>query len=338
MSFRLGGTDGVAIESAKWVSALRELGHDVQLVAGEGNVDLRLPGLAIGTTTPLSYNELARALDDADLVIVENLASLPLNLNARDVLYEVLHERRALFHHHDLPWQRDHLAHLEGPRDEPSWHHVTINELSQRQLAERGIRAVTIYNSFDCDPPRANRAATRAALGLKHERLVLMPTRVIERKNVGQALELAQSLDAVLWILGPVEDGYDATFAALLAASTALVRHGPVSGTTVHDAYAACDLVVMASTWEGFGNPVLESVTHRRALALHPYPVAQEIAAFGFSFFGVDEPTAIRDFWALDDHSLLDANLAIAREHFNVANLATRLNELLAQVGISSAH
>jgi len=59
---------------------------------------------------------LETALADADLVIVENLASLPLNLDARDVLYHVLEGRRALFHHHDLPWQRPHLAHVEGPR------------------------------------------------------------------------------------------------------------------------------------------------------------------------------------------------------------------------------
>jgi len=40
---------------------------------------------------------LETALADADLVIVENLASLPLNLDARDVLYHVLEGRRALF-------------------------------------------------------------------------------------------------------------------------------------------------------------------------------------------------------------------------------------------------
>ena len=56
------------------------------------------------------------------------------------------------------------------------------------------------------------------------------------------------------------------------------------------------DLVVMPSTWEGFGNPVLESVTHRRPLALYPYPVAIEIVAYGFGFFGLDEVGAITTF------------------------------------------
>src|SRR5579863_5337922 len=136
VSFRLGGTDGVSIESAKWVSALATLGHKVRTVAGEGTPDVVIPGLAINATASISTPTLVEALADADLVIVENLASLPLNLEARDAVYAVLSDRRAIFHHHDLPWQREHLAHLEGPRDGPLWSHVTINEISRRQLLE----------------------------------------------------------------------------------------------------------------------------------------------------------------------------------------------------------
>ncbi len=76
-----------------------------------------VPGLAIDAESPPTRGELADALAGADLVVVENLASLPLNPAARDVLYRVLDGRRALFHHHDLPWQRAHLAHFDGPRD-----------------------------------------------------------------------------------------------------------------------------------------------------------------------------------------------------------------------------
>jgi len=93
VSFRLGGTDGVAIESAKWTGALATLGHSVRTVAGEGIADVQIPGLAINATTSTSIQALETALADADLVIVENLASLPLNLDARDVLYHVLEGR-----------------------------------------------------------------------------------------------------------------------------------------------------------------------------------------------------------------------------------------------------
>ncbi|MGC1419638.1 MAG: glycosyltransferase [Acidimicrobiales bacterium] len=329
VSFRLGGTDGVSIEAAKWVRALKQLGHHARLVAGAGPVDHLLEGLRIGADQAPSRVELQTALEDADLVIVENLASLPLNPAARDVLYEVLDGRRALFHHHDLPWQRVHLAGLEGPRDQPAWNHVTINDLSRRELASRGIIATTIMNSFDCDPPVGNRDATRERLGIGGRRLLLLPTRVIPRKNVEGAIDLARSLDAVLWILGPAEDGYGPELEHLLHQSGIETRRDLDHGLSVHDAYAACDLVVMSSTWEGFGNPVLESVTHTKPLAVHPYPVLEEIRSYGFDFFDIHDVTSIDQFLSHPHSGHLETNRAIARTHFNVRNLPERLAAVL---------
>ncbi len=334
VSFRLGGTDGVSVEAHKWTAALRTLGHDVVHVAGGGPVDILIRELAIDADGRSSLAPLQRAFADADLVIVENVASLPLNPAARDVLYEALEGRKALFHHHDLAWQREHLAHLDGPRDQPDWHHVTINDLSRRQLEDRGIHAVTLMNSFDCDPPVGNRAAIRRDLDVDQQCLMLLATRAIPRKNIEGALRLAASLDAVLWLLGPSEDGYGPQLEALLDAYDVDVRRGLGEGRTVHDAYAGADLVVMPSTWEGFGNPVLESVTHRRPLAIHPYPVAREIMSFGFEFFTLDDVGSIAAFLRDPDPTLLERNLEIARTHFNVADLPARLEALLAVVGV----
>jgi glycosyltransferase involved in cell wall biosynthesis len=335
ISFRLGGTDGVSIEAAKWKVAFETLGHVVTTVAGDGDCDLLLAGLAIGAHEPPSREELESALLGVDLVVVENLASLPLNVAARDVLYEVLWDRRALFHHHDLSWQREHLAHFDSPRDRPLWRHVAINELSVRELSVRGITAELVSNSFDCDPPRGERNATRASLGLNDERLLLMATRALPRKNVAGALRLASDLDATLWILGPSEDGYEDELEQLLRSTKTRVLRG-LGDATIHDAYAACDLVVMPSTWEGFGNPVLESVTHRRPLALLWYPVAIEIAAHGFSFFALDEVAKISEFLARPDETLLNANLEVARRDFNVEDLAPRLRIILDGLGIGA--
>ena len=334
VSFRLGGTDGVAIESAKWAAAFSTLGHQVRTVAGEGVADVILPGLAIDAATPPSHDELADALADADVVVVENLASLPLNLAARDVVYRVLEDRRAIFHHHDLPWQRPHLAHLEGPRTNPLWRHVTINELSRLELLEHGVPAVTIMNSFDCEPPRGRRESTRVAMDVRARTLVAMPSRALPRKNVEGAIALCEALDAIFWLLGPAEDGYEAALEALLAATSIDVRRGLPDGVDVHDAYAACDLVVMPSTWEGFGNPVLESVTHRRPLALYPYPVACEIRDYGFEFFDLGDVVAITSFLEHPDYDLYAHNLSIALEHFNLTKLPSRLRQLLESVGV----
>ena len=335
VSFRLGGTDGVSIEAAKWRSAFEELGHVVTTVAGEGTCDVTLPGLRIDATTPPSLDELRRALGDADLVVVENLASLPLNPGAREVLYQAVDSRRVLFRHHDLAWQREHLAHLGGPRDEPNWRHVAINQQSVDELAQHGIEAELVYNSFDCDPPEGDRDGTRRALGVGPERLVVMPTRALARKNVAGALELCRELDAVLWLLGPSEDGYEPELDRQLARTSVPVVRG-LSAGNIHDAYAASDLVVMPSTWEGFGNPVLESVTHRRPLALNWYPVAREIASHGFTFFGLDEVARIAAFLANPHEATLLANLEVARRDFNVRNLPTRLARILEGLGVAS--
>jgi glycosyltransferase involved in cell wall biosynthesis len=330
VSFRLGGTDGVSIEAAKWSWALGQLGHEVTSIAGSGTADILFDGLRADASTPPSIEELRGALSPFDLVVVENLASLPLNVAARDVLYRVLHGRDALFRHHDLPWQRAHLSHLEGPRDEPTWRHVTINDLSRRQLLERGIDATTIYNAFDMSPAPGRRDHARTALALSDERLVVMATRAIPRKNVAGAIELCERLDALLWLMGPAEDGYEEQLRHLLESSKVPVRRMMPDDVTMSDAYAASDLVVMPSTWEGFGNPVLESVVHRRPLALNRYPVAREITALGFTFFDLHDVAAIRRFWDHHDDEMIESNLAVARQYFDLADLPRRIEAVLA--------
>ncbi|HEV3268828.1 MAG TPA: glycosyltransferase [Acidimicrobiales bacterium] len=334
VSFRLGGTDGVSIEAAKWIEAFESLGHDVTTLAGEGVADVVMAELAIRATKEPRLDDVARVLADADLVVVENVVSLPLNVAARDVLYRALDGRPALFRHHDLAWQRAQWRDDDAPRDQPRWRHVTINDLSRVELEARGVHALTIRNAFECDPPLGRRDETRHALGVKGERVALMPTRAIPRKNVEGAFTFAAALDAVLWLLGPAEDGYGPVLDALLTDSPVRVIRGLPAGFDVHDAYAASDVVVMPSTWEGFGNPVLESVTHRRALAVFPYPVLREIESFGFRFFALDDDDGVDDFLTNPDAELLDHNLEIARAHFNVAHLPSRLAPLLESLSV----
>lgn len=333
VSFRLGSTDGVSIEARKWVDAFRRLGHRVTTVAGEGVADIVVQGMGIRSSDALDVRNLSRALAHADLVVVENMASLPLNIAATDDLLDLLDNRPALFRHHDLAWQRAEWLNSPAPRDQPSWRHVTINQLSQRELQERGVTALTIYNTFDPDPPQGRRHFARAALGLTNERLVLLPTRAIPRKNVPGAIRLAEELNAVLWILGPAEDDYDAELANILASARVTVKRDLKDGLDIHDAYAAADLIVMPSTWEGFGNPVLESVTHRRPLAVYPYPVLDEIRSFGFDFFDVDDYAGLDRYLENPDERLLSANERLARRHFNLADLPARLALLLETWG-----
>jgi glycosyltransferase involved in cell wall biosynthesis len=324
LSFRLGGSDGVSIEAAKWQWALAELGFDITTMAGGGDVDIVEPGLAIGAS-----GLTVVAIPDADLVVVENLLSLtPLNLDAANAVADALRGRRALIHHHDLPWQQPRYADDEFVlADDPNWRHVTINELSRRDLAARGIDATTIYNRFDVDPPTGDRVATRRALGVENdERVLLHPTRAIPRKNVGAALALAAGAGVTYWLLGPSERGYEDELERLVASSPARVIR---AGAPLADAYAACDAVCLPSDWEGFGNPTIESATHRKPLAVADYPVARELRAFGFRWFPTDDPAPLRAWLDGPDAALLDENAAIARRHFDLADLPAAIKAVL---------
>ena len=337
VSFRLGLTDGVSIEAEKWAVALRSLGHEIVTVAGEGPVDHLLPGIAIDAEVDPDVTELIRILDSVDTVIVENLASLPLNLDARDAVYSALRDRPAIFRHHDLAWQRTHLAHLDGPAHHGPWVHVTINDRSRIELAQRGIHAVTIPNHFDCYPADGRREALRNAIRVSRgSRVILQPTRAIPRKNVTGGLRLAERLGAIYWLLGKAEDGFGTDLERLLTHAMTGVRRGLPQGATMDDAYAGCDLVVMPSTWEGFGNPVIEAVAHRKPLARYRYPVIDEIEAHGFHFFDLDDYHGIEAAMADPFSEFHEKNLAIARANYDLSLLPDRLREILDLVNISS--
>jgi glycosyltransferase involved in cell wall biosynthesis len=304
----------------------------VVTVAGAGPVDRLLSGLAWPVIAPPpTADEVRDALADVDLVVVENLCSLPLNPAATDAVVAARRGLPTLLHHHDLPWQRERFAAVAGwpPADE-AWQHVTINDVSRHDLAARGIDAVTIRNGFDVDVAPGDRDATRRALGVEPgERLLLHPVRAIARKDVPTALRLAEALGATYWLSGPAEEDYAPVLDAALAGARCRVLHRPFPTTTA-DAYAAADAIAFPSTWEGFGNPLVESALHRRPLAVRRYPVAEELAAFGFEWFPADDAAPLAAFLAAPDEALLDRNRRRAREHFSWERVGTELRALLA--------
>ena len=329
VSYRLGGTDGVSIEADKWRWAFESLGHEVQTIAGGGAPDVLITGMGMYDPPTDLEPQLREALEGFDLVVVENVISLPLNESLRECLYRVLENRVAIFHHHDLSLDRPAMSHLEPPRKNPLWTHVVINEHSQKLLNRVGVGSLLMRNRFEINPPLGDRDNTRRELGLDDELLALFPSRIIERKNPARALRFANQIDATLWILGDVEDSYDKEFNDLAALQVRPFRHRRSPGT-IDDAYAASDVVVVSSNWEGFGNPVIESVTHRRPLAVHNYPILHEIMQFGFAFFDIHDPDTLRRFLASPNPAIFDANLAIAAEHFNLDDLPKHLDALVA--------
>ena len=185
----------------------------------------------------------------------------------------------------------------------------------------------------------------RAALGVAEDELLqLQPTRAIERKGLPDAVSLADGLDATLWITGPVEEGYDDSFRALVARARGRVIHRwPPGAWTMDDAYAACDYVSFPSHVEGFGLPMIEGAQHAKLLVARTYPVARDFARAGLRWIDVDSPSCVDDtrsflnLTAPERADWLAHNQQVAAEWFSTdaarARLAAVLDSLIGGPG-----
>jgi mannosylglucosylglycerate synthase len=329
----------VSVVADIWQRTLERLGFRTTTVAGQGPVDHLVPGLAIEAAAPPSPAEVEDALAGADLVVVENLLTIPLNLPASRVVAGVLRGRPALLHHHDPPWHRARFSHVtELPAADPAWRHIAISRLAAAELAERGIQADVVYNAIELDDGAGQSAGAtlRDRMGVDPGRpLLLHPVRAIERKDVPRALVLATAVGGTYWLPGPAEEGYGATLDAVLAGATIPVLRMPFAHDERAAAYAAADAVLYPSTWEGFGIPPLEAAVHRRPVVVGDYPVAAELRALGFRWLPADDAGRLRG--ALADPATLDDDLAhndaLVRRHFSMAGLEAALAEILGRAG-----
>jgi glycosyltransferase involved in cell wall biosynthesis len=306
-------------------------------VAGRGPVDVLVPGLAWPAGEDPSIGEVAAAMEGCDLMIVENLCSLPLHPAASAAVAAALAGRPAVLHHYDLPWQRARFRSSGWtPPEDPAWAHVVINELSRRELAERGVTATVEPLRIEAAwAAGGRRRPTRDRLGVTEgERLVLQPTRAIARKGVADGVALAAAAGATYWLTGPAEEGLEAELEVILGRSPGRVLRGADErGLTMADAYAAADAVVLPSTWEGFGLPLLEAAVARRPLAVRRYPVAADLErTHRFAWLAVDDAVGLRSALERPDEEALDRNEAIVRDSFNVSDLPTRLTSILERI------
>ncbi len=239
-----------------------------------------------------------------------------------------------MLHHHDPPWQRAQCAHVtELPPTDPAWRHVTINRLTEAEMAARGIEATTIYNGFDTDAAAASAPTTRRRSAWRRTSACsCTPCAPSLARTSPPPSRWPRRSDATYWLVGPAEDGYGDELGSILAAAPGRVIHAPSPGT-IHDAYAATDAVAFPSTWEGFGNPPIEAAIHRRPVAVGPYPVAEELRALGFRWFDPTRPADLDAFLRAPDDALHDHNEALVRTHFGLDRLAADVRQLLAEAG-----
>lgn len=308
------------MEAAKWVGALEGLGFAVRTFSFWAR-----PTPSRGVERAQNVRE---AVEGADVVVADNVLSLPVDPAATAEAAAALRGRPTIVRHHDLPWQRPQWASVSSVPDDPCWAHVTINSLAAAELKDRqGIDAVVLRNRFPLTG-WGHGAPTERTAG----RVVLHPVRAIPRKDVPTAVRLAERLGATYWLTGPAEDGYDDELERVLERARCPVRRGPT--VTAAEAYADADAVAFPSIVEGFGNPVIETALARRPLAVRRYPVlVEDLEPFGFRWFSHDDGDGrLGRFLEEPDPALLDHNETVAREHFGLDRLPAELAAVLERV------
>jgi glycosyltransferase involved in cell wall biosynthesis len=308
-----------------------------------------------------------------DLIIVQNALTIPMNLPLGVALTGLIAELgiNTIAHHHDFFWERQRyqtnnlmdMLDTAFPAKLPSIRHVSINTIAQRRLKERrGIDSIVIPNvhDFSTPPPGidAYNRDLREQLGLAPDDLfVLQPTRVIQRKGIEMAIELVRLLGLPrpsLFITHRAGDeGLDYWLwlkreAAMMRVNLQLIDHliAPERAQTNHhkiyslwDVYPHADLITYPSTYEGFGNALLEAIYFKRLIVINRYPVYNaDIEPLGFEFVEldgfVDDQAVARTKALLADQeqvrAMTEKNYAIAQEHFSFEVLDRKLREVLA--------
>ncbi|MFH0963695.1 MAG: glycosyltransferase family 4 protein [Planctomycetota bacterium] len=356
ISTRIAGTDGVSLEIDKWATVLGRMGIDCHYIGG----DIDRPSDSSYLIEEASFShpnirrinevvfgrrvrdlETTRAIHEAawrlkqelyrcqkalklDLLIAENVLTIPLNIPLGLALVELLIEMRlpAIAHHHDFFWERERFLvnavpdylRMAFPPAMSRLQHVVISSLAREQLSFRtGIAATVIPNVMDfAKPPHALARYAgdfRRAIGLSDEDwLILQPTRIVARKGIEHAVELVKRLEdpraklVISHSSGDEGDEYPTrvrNYARLLGVP--IIYVGDIVGDergvlpdgrkryTVEDAYLNADIVTYPSTYEGFGNAFLEAVYYKRPIVCNRYSIYRtDIEPRGFDVIAMD--------------------------------------------------
>jgi glycosyltransferase involved in cell wall biosynthesis len=309
-----------------------------------------------------------------DLLIAENALSLPMNVPLGLALTEFIAENyfSTVAHHHDFAWERERYAvtaaddYLRAafPPTLRSVHHVVINSFAGRQLALRtGATSTLIPNvmDFDSPPPETDEyvADLRSSLGMgPGECLLLQPTRIVPRKRIEHAIELARRLDLECALVishtsgdeGSAYQDYLLNYANLMGVRVLLTsditnyRRGQTPDGrkvfSIADVYQQADLVTYPSRVEGFGNAFLETIYYRRPIVISTYEIFKaDIQPKGFKVIGfedfVSEDTVRQAQAALSDADLVaemtDHNYELGRLYYSYHTLETRLVALISE-------
>ncbi len=308
-----------------------------------------------------------------DLLVPENSLTIPLNIPLGLAITEVISETgiSTIAHHHDFFWERQQFItnacwdyiNMAFPPQMPAVKHVVINSVAGHQLSHRtGISATLIPNVMDFEnpsaPPDDYALDVRDALGIEpNELLILQPTRVVKRKGIEHAIELAHRLGSRAKLIishASGDEGHDyekrvRDYSKLMGVNTLFVsdiindRRGTTADGrkvyTLSDIYPFADLVTYPSTYEGFGNAFLEAVYFRKPIVVNNYSIySADIKPKGFNVIEIDgyvTKQAVRLAKKIlkepeTREEMVNTNYEIARRNYSYRALRWRLKALIA--------
>ncbi len=311
-----------------------------------------------------------------DVLVPENALTIPMNIPLGLAITEFLNETSmpAIAHHHDFYWERtrfsvsaasDYLD-LAFPCRTRHLVHTVINASAQQQLSLRkGVGSLLIPNVFDFEKeapqPDAYSADVRREIGLAPDDIfILQPTRIVPRKGIEHAIKLVSRLKdprAKLVISHDAGDeGYEYKYMIeelareegvellFIGDRISEVRQLDLQGRklyTLWDLYPHADLVTYPSTYEGFGNALLEAFYFRKPVVINRYSIfIEDIEPKGFrlavidGFITSDVIRMVRRL--LEDkqyrEEICDHNYRVAKRYYSYGVLRRSLRTLLTNL------
>lgn len=312
---------------------------------------------------------------DLSMLIFENVQAIPMHVPLGVACSELIVETHipAIGHHHDFYWERtrfsvnaitDMLDSAFPPRDH-DLQHVVINNAAQESLAHRkGIASHLVPNVLDFDSPAPSAddytSDFRQEIGLAPDDIIILqPTRVVPRKGIEHAIQLVRMLDnpkckllitheagdegveyANSLVKYAAESKVDLRFIAARVGETRRLGEEGRKIYSLWDIYPHADLVTYPSTYEGFGNALLEAIYFRIPIVVQRYAIyARDIEPKGFkilvfeNFISEDLVSKVRHLLNNVEHRKLvvEHNFNTARQYYSYTQLRRHLRYVFSQ-------
>jgi glycosyltransferase involved in cell wall biosynthesis len=310
---------------------------------------------------------------EIDLLIAENALTIPLHVPLGLALTETIAETQlpTIAHHHDFYWERvrfsvnavsDYIQ-MAFPPNLNNIRHAVINSAAQEQLALRtGIASTIIPNVLDFEnPPKVSKKRTevfRQSIGLEpDDRMILQPTRLVQRKGIEFAIELVkelknnknklvvsheagdEGLEYAEWLKEyACEHGVDLRLVSIRIADPWSANGNNGNQYSLWDVYPYADFITYPSLYEGFGNAFLEAIYFKKPILINRYSTfVRDIEPLGFDLAVMDgflsKKTVQRVVGILESSKrrkkMVGSNYAIAAQHYSYSVLRNQLSAIM---------